>query len=176
MQSSDAASTAFLAISYRHLPLAAYHVEGNLPPDAYIQSLENEIGALPHGYKWFLRQCQAAQVHIDPKVGAFFCAQNGCKGDIECFFGQEDGHDEMLCEFDASRDWIHPDLMPIGHCYHHNLICLGLRGDMWGKIYLWESLVRLPDDYTACDQSTTYFVADSFDAFVDMITVESDAG
>jgi hypothetical protein len=60
---------------------------------------------------------------------------------------------------------IHPTLLPIGSDAGDNQICLGIKGDVRGKVYFWDHQGEtIPGGPMATNN--TFLIANSFEEFV----------
>ena len=130
----------------------------------YLKRLEGIIGtALPETYRWFLETYSHCRIH------AIYPAIDGSKtwtGMIERLHGASSrSSDDIISTLGDYEGRIPSTLLPIGEDAGGNQICLGIRGDILGKVYFWyHGGETIPGEPMATNN--TFLVANSFEEFV----------
>lgn len=90
--------------------------------------------SLPHQYKTFLSQQNGGL----PNLGEFVVPGWG-ESVANSFYGIcVGGVHDIERAIESFKDVIPVDMMPIGNDPGGNQICLGVKGDRFGKIYFWD--------------------------------------
>jgi hypothetical protein len=136
--------------------------------EAAVADFESRIGhPLPDDYQQFLRMYNGGK----PKPSGFrFVLRRGHYSDSVVNWLYAIGGMQGL-DLEWNRDTFSHrmprDLLPIGEDPGGNQICLGIAGDVRGKIYFWDHEREAGGDWSNVD-----LVADSFDAFLRGLTAD----
>lgn len=154
----------------------------SLPSDELIKclnTLEASIGLIPESYRAYLLHF-GVSVLFDVNV-VFKALQPSPWSDVqgtdtlESLYGLADSGKEytVLEMADTYRNDFHDQWLPIGASSADNQICLCLKGGMSGEIWFWDHESDPIFNDSAVISGLTK-IANSFDEFVDMLTVQDD--
>lgn len=154
----------------------------SLPSDELIKSfnkLEASMGPIPESYRAYLLHF-GVYILFDVNV-VFKALQPSPWSDeqendtLESLYGlAESGKEYTVFEMaDTYRNDFHDQWLPIGVSSGDNQICLCLKGSMSGEIWFWDHESDPIFNDSAVISGLTK-IANSFDEFVDMLTVQDD--
>jgi hypothetical protein len=155
--------------------LAPFYTEGEgrgpqTLSEETINQLEQTIGySLPSDYKVFLADFGGVAFY----KYAIFAIQGTSKPDsgsiLSTFYGVLPNYplEDIATLYTDYKGRIPSDLLPIGEDPGGNIICLGLAGEMRGKVYFWGHHGEVVPD-KGCEPGSTnvFFVANSFEEFL----------
>lgn len=146
--------------------------------EADLQRVEREIGhPLPPDYREFLRDYGCYNLFV-----AFWCREmygTGDWGGISLFFGLIPENSspwpyevtyDLLWTYNVLKRYAPFGLLPIGSDDGGNPTCLAISGGHIGAVYYWDRTVS----WDASDGSGIYFIADSFDEFMQMLKTQEE--
>lgn len=135
---------------------------GNISMDI-IEKYEQKWGVkLPEEYRKFLSTYNGGY----PFPDAFAIADIEDESTVDRFLQLGAGPHSNLEKYMTTYTGRLPnDLFPIAHDPGGNLICIGIDGDCFGKIYFWDH--EFEADENEPDYSNVYLIADSFIEFLE---------
>ncbi len=134
-----------------------------------IDRLERTLGiVLPDSYKSFLLRFNGGRP--DPSFFPIQGSKRENSGSIHYFFRVEDQIESSTVEWQYKilSGRIPSELFPIAGDGSGNVICLSLKGSNEGFVYFWDH----DDEHSPPTYDNIYFVADSFEKFLDSIFYE----
>jgi len=144
------------------------------PPlvEADIAALEEELKIkLPDEYRRFLLKYNGG--YPDPSGFGYRSGPYGANVMSE-FVSIGTGPFNLRSEFVERKindKQMADDLMSIGYDGSGDLVCIGLEGNRWGKVYLWNHEEDNTQGEPGCE---IYFVASSFDEFLKRLTISKE--
>lgn len=138
---------------------------GNQEPasEESIRTLEKRYRiTLPKEYRDFLLKYNGGI----PVPDAFDFANKNSGSTIDTFYGfVEEDVNNLVSNIKDYRNRIPKSLFPIASDVFGNNICIGIKDDVYGKIYFWDH----ESEKSKPDFSNITFVSDSFDKFINSL-------
>ena len=134
-----------------------------------VSSLENKLGiSLPSDYRQFLFSYNGGG-RPDPCLFPIAGNTADDHGIVEWLYviNVEDQFD-LVDVIEVYEERLPPELLPIAEDPGGNLICLSVSGPNRGKVYFWDHEGEGKSG-EASTYSNVYYVADSFQAFIDSL-------
>ena len=138
-----------------------------------IEAVEKYVNlTFPTAYKKHLLKYNGGQ----PEASIFFFFENGKEVDseIDRFLAIYDGkYDNLKNEIDTlkiNEKRLPQQMLPIANDVVGNCICISCKGKDSGKVYFWDHEKEV--DYNSSDDndySNLYFIADTFEEFLDRL-------
>ena len=115
---------------------------------------------LPHQYRAFLLEYNGGY----PEPDGFKFAQD--ESFIDQFLSIGNGeHSNLESYIKTYKGRLPSDLLPIAHDPGGNLICIGIKNDVAGKVFYWDH--EFESDEEAPDYSNVHIIAHDFNHFID---------
>ena len=130
-----------------------------------IEKFEELIQAkLPEDYKKFLLKHNGGHPTVNVYKLIEPINERNKEASISWFFALYDGeYSNITTEFKYSREKIPDELLPIARDDGGNIICLGIQGDYYGKLYYWTTNYSFWGEE---DLNYIYLISNSFTDFI----------
>lgn len=139
----------------------------------YFSKIENEIGVnLPTSYQWFLSKYSLSRISaVYPLLEVKY--KDITQETVEVFYGASSRESDDLFECVVGyRDRMPKSVIPIASDAGDNQVCLGVVGDVKGKVFFWEFEKEVTE--TEPDFSNMSLIANSFEEFILSMRSRSD--
>lgn len=142
-------------------------------PEREIEAVESQIGApLPKSYRHMLLTFKAPiyfenDVAYKPIEPSPWARDDGTQGFVE-FYGPKRGESGLGKAIKTFRSRLPHSVIPIAEAPGGNQICLGVAGELEGKVFLWDHEGESSDERGF---DNLYLIAESFDKFVELLEV-----
>jgi hypothetical protein len=136
---------------------------------------------LPDDYRTVLGHYNGAAIRFDrqiqyrPLVRSPWDRPDGT-GSVELLFGLCSERDCLEESYHNYYGRVEENLIAIGRSPGGNLICIGTRGVLAGKVYFWDHEAEIPGFGGASPGvRNTYLIAESFESLIGSLEIEPDA-
>lgn len=132
-----------------------------------LSRFESAIGQrLPDDYRAFLLEHNGG----DPEPAIFAIGEAEGTDVVQEFYGLHDGPDFLRLDraWEGHREWVPATLIPIAYDPGGNMICLGVRGEERGTIFVWDHELAPGEGGIETFENITP-IAPSFAVFLDSL-------
>jgi hypothetical protein len=157
-------------------------------PEEILQQIEKEYKlSLPIEYKKFVVKYGGLMIDY----GVYFpvleksprTTSDGTRM-IDIFYGLQNNEDNLRKKLEAYKDRMPSSIIPIGELPGGDQLCLGVKGDIFGKVYIWDHenelvaklMIGYPVEHSDLDRywDNLYLVAESLFDFINSLEKSDD--
>jgi cell wall assembly regulator SMI1 len=135
-----------------------------------VAAVEEQLGYhLPEDYRRFILAHNGGRPVPDyfPIQGNPYFGDHASVHELHCIASGE--YLDLRRQVQVFRDRVPPELLPIAHDPGGNLLCLGVSGLEYGKVYYWDHEQQVAEGETP-DYENVYLVADTFADFLEQLS------